>query len=207
MTTLKRGSRGEEVKTLQKKLNLIADGIFGPLTEEAVKDFQTKNNLGVDGIVGPKTWAALGEVGSPNPKSINKIIVHYTATPENEDYTVEQIRQMHLARGFADIGYHWYIDRQGRIWKGRDESKIGAHTLGQNANSIGICYCGGCPTRDTANWMNIGKDTRNESQKAALIKCIKDVKSRYPGASVHGHNEFANKPCPGFNAKDEYKNM
>lgn len=39
MTTLKKGSKGEEVKTLQSKLNLIADGIFGPITEEAVKAF------------------------------------------------------------------------------------------------------------------------------------------------------------------------
>lgn len=55
MTTLKRGSRGEEVKTLQGKLNLIADGIFGPITEEAVKAFQKANGLTADGIVGPKT--------------------------------------------------------------------------------------------------------------------------------------------------------
>ena len=45
MTTLKRGSRGSEVKTLQSKLNLLADGIFGPLTEEAVKEFQKTKGL------------------------------------------------------------------------------------------------------------------------------------------------------------------
>ena len=60
MATLKFGSRGEDVKTLQRLLNCEADGIFGKITEEAVKDFQKKNNLTVDGIVGTNTWNAIG---------------------------------------------------------------------------------------------------------------------------------------------------
>ena len=60
MVTLKRGSGGAEVKTLQTRLNLMADGIFGPLTEEAVKEFQKRKGLTADGVVGAKTWAALG---------------------------------------------------------------------------------------------------------------------------------------------------
>lgn len=66
MTTVKQGSNGSEVATLQAKLNelgnygLTVDGIFGLKTETAVKDFQKKNNLTVDGVVGQKTWTALG---------------------------------------------------------------------------------------------------------------------------------------------------
>ena len=56
---LKLGSRGNEVKVLQEKLNLKEDGIFGPLTEEAVKDFQRSNGLEVDGIVGANTLSQL----------------------------------------------------------------------------------------------------------------------------------------------------
>ena len=56
---LKLGSRGNDVKLLQEKLNLKVDGIFGPLTEEAVKDFQRSNGLKVDGIVGANTWNKL----------------------------------------------------------------------------------------------------------------------------------------------------
>lgn len=85
MTTLKKGSRGAEVKTLQQKLNLAADGIFGSLTEEAVKEFQKNNGLTVDGIVGQKTWEKLGV--SYNPRNIKEIIVHCSATPEGKDYT------------------------------------------------------------------------------------------------------------------------
>ena len=85
MTILKKGSKGAEVKTLQQKLNLMADGIFGPLTEEAVKEFQANNGLTVDGIVGQKTWDKLGV--SYNPRNIKEIIIHCSATPEGKDFT------------------------------------------------------------------------------------------------------------------------
>lgn len=194
------------MKLLQSKLNLIVDGIFGKLTDEAVRDFQKSKGLTVDGVVGAMTWDALGVI-SYNPRNIKEIIVHYTATPQGENFTVEQIRQMHLANGWSDIGYHWYIDLNGNIFKGRDENLVGAHTVGHNTISIGICYCGGCPPRSNKNWQNIGIDTRTPAQKAALINLIWELKRRYPYATVHGHNEFANKPCPGFNAREEYENL
>ena len=56
---LKEGSKGEEVKKLQSKLGLTADGVFGKNTSEAVKNYQTKNGLTPDGIVGPKTWETI----------------------------------------------------------------------------------------------------------------------------------------------------
>jgi len=60
---LKNGSKGDDVKKLQSKLGLTADGIFGPGTEKAVKDYQTKNGLTADGIVGEGTWNKMfGEV-------------------------------------------------------------------------------------------------------------------------------------------------
>lgn len=58
-SNLKRGSRGDNVKFLQEKLGITADGIFGPQTRSAVMAFQKKKGLAVDGIVGPNTWGAL----------------------------------------------------------------------------------------------------------------------------------------------------
>lgn len=207
MNTIKKGSRGTDVKILQTKLNLIADGIFGPLTEEAVKEFQRAKGLSADGIVGPKTWAAIGIMATSNPRNITEIIVHCTATPEGEDFSVAQIRAAHLARGFSDIGYHYLIGRDGTIYKGRDEAIAGAHCPGHNSNSIGICYVGGCPPRTVANWMNKWKDTRTDAQKSSLIKLLKELKAEYPKATIHGHNEFANKACPSFTVKTEYNGI
>ena len=56
---LKVGSRGEDVKKLQSKLGLSADGVFGPGTEAAVKKWQSSNGLTADGIVGEGTWGRM----------------------------------------------------------------------------------------------------------------------------------------------------
>lgn len=198
MRTLYKGCRGKDVITLQNKLNLIPDGIFGALTDDAVKAFQKQHNLTVDGIVGPKTWNVLNNVADINTRTINKIIIHCSATPEGKDYTVNQIKQWHLARNFSDIGYHYVIYRDGSIHKGRPESTVGAHTTGYNNNSIGICYIGGL-----ASDGKTPKDTRTDKQRQALIKLVHDLKKKYPKASVHGHNEFANKACPSFIVKND----
>ena len=80
MNTIKKGDRGEAVKTLQKILNLNVDGIFGPLTEESVKEFQKANKLTVDGVVGVNTWNRLlsscNSSISRNPRQIKELIVH-----------------------------------------------------------------------------------------------------------------------------------
>lgn len=56
---LKVGSKGEDVKKLQAKLGLGADGVFGPGTEKAVKKWQIDHDLAADGIVGDSTWAKM----------------------------------------------------------------------------------------------------------------------------------------------------
>ena len=69
---------------------------------------------------------------------------------------------------------------------------------GQNANSIGICYIGGLAADGKTP-----KDTRTNMQKLALKALIEEIKASYPVATVHGHNEFANKACPCFDVKKE----
>lgn len=210
MTTLKKGSRGEEVKALQRKLSVAADGIFGIVTEEAVKAFQKAHGLTVDGIVGAKTWAALG-VTTVNPRTIRKIIVHCTATPEGEDFTVEQLRAMHTlpkskgGKGWSDIGYHWVVYRDGSVHAGRSEKIAGAHAEGHNYDSIGVVYIGGCEPRSNPKWQNTAKDTRTPLQKAGLLNILHELLERYPGAQIYGHRDFTSaKACPSFDAKGEY---
>ena len=57
--TLRKGSKGDDVKKLQAALRVTVDGDFGPMTEAALKQFQTANHLVADGICGPMTWGAL----------------------------------------------------------------------------------------------------------------------------------------------------
>ena len=76
MNTLKKGSKGEEVKVLQKALNITVDGDFGTKTETAVKEFQKSKGLVADGIVGKKTWEALGITENTNSKSVDSSVLY-----------------------------------------------------------------------------------------------------------------------------------
>lgn len=129
-------------------------------------------------------------------RKINKIILHCAATPEGKDFTVADIDRWHRARKFNGIGYHFVIYRDGSVHPGRSLSVAGAHCTGQNANSIGVCYIGGCATDGKTP-----KDTRTPAQRTALATLVKDLLKQYPGATVHGHNEFAAKACPSFDVK------
>lgn len=131
-------------------------------------------------------------------RKITKIIVHCSATPEGRDYTVADIDRWHKQRGWKGIGYHYVIYRDGSIHAGRKIEEIGAHCTGQNANSIGICYIGGL-----ANDGKTPKDTRTPEQRTALRSLINELKAKFPGVTVHGHREFANKACPCFDVKTE----
>lgn len=131
-------------------------------------------------------------------RDIKEIIVHCSATPEDRNYTVEEIDRWHKNRGWSGIGYHYVIYLDGSIHKGRDIEKVGAHCTNHNKNSIGVCYIGGCD-KD----MN-PKDTRTQEQRDALIEILTRLKKRYPDAKIYGHRDFANKACPSFDATTEY---
>lgn len=193
---IRRGDRGVDVKILQDALHLIPDGIFGPLTQEAVETYQRENGLAVDGIAGLNTLTALGLVDGYHmakcSRRIDKVILHCLATPEGRDYSVAQVREWHVKdRGFADIGYHYLIHIDGTVEEGRPLDMIGAHCTGQNAHSIGVVYAGGVDKDDKP------KDTRTPAQRNAMRSLVDYLKRKY-GASVHCHNEFANKACPSF---------
>ena len=130
-------------------------------------------------------------------RRINRIIIHCSATPENREVTVSQITRWHRDRGFRTIGYHWVVYADGTIHPGRPESEMGAHCYGQNLHSIGICYVGGLDAKTLKP-----KDTRTVAQRMALRKLVKELQEKYPGATVHGHKEFAAKACPCFEIAD-----
>lgn len=131
-------------------------------------------------------------------RHINEIIIHCSATPEGRDYTVADIDRWHKARGWRGIGYHYVIYRDGSVHAGRPVEQIGAHCTGHNANSIGICYIGGVAADGKTP-----KDTRTPAQRIALRELVEELRAKYPGATVHGHREFASKACPSFDVQTE----
>lgn len=135
-------------------------------------------------------------------RKINQIIVHCSATPEGKNFHANDIDRWHKERGFDCIGYHYVIDLDGTIEKGRPIEKVGAHVKGHNSNSIGVCYIGGL-----ASDGKTPKDTRTVEQNTSLLHLLRELKSQFPAVTIHGHREFANKACPCFDAFTEYKSL
>ena len=131
-------------------------------------------------------------------RKITELIIHCSATPAGRNFTVQDLDRWHRARGFNSIGYHYLIYLDGTIHPGRPVEDIGAHCLGHNAHSIGVCYIGGLApeTFEPA-------DTRTPQQRQSLRELIVQLQLQYPGATVHGHNEFADKACPCFRVRTE----
>ncbi|WP_138469861.1 N-acetylmuramoyl-L-alanine amidase [Poseidonocella sp. HB161398] len=144
--------------------------------------------------------------------AVKFIVVHYSATWEDQKVTAADIERMHLARGFAKIGYHAFVRLSGVTEPGRDMTRPGfveqgAQVYGHNGHSIGICWAGGLKRGHT---INEGFDTRTPAQTASLIRWIDAQLERFGGDGmdpakgpvVVGHRDFADAAtqCPGFDA-------
>lgn len=138
-------------------------------------------------------------------RRINEIFIHCTATKPNwmEGHTADQkaaeIRRWHVeGNGWSDIGYHFVIDRNGDTVKGRPIEKSGAHVRGHNKHSIGISLVGGWGSSADDKF----KENFTDAQEKALDKLLHDLTTQFPHAKIRGHNEVANKACPGFWVKE-----
>ena len=136
--------------------------------------------------------------------SVSYIIIHCTATRETQDYTPEQLKHDHLARGFIDVGYHFYIRKDGTVTQHRRLNEVGAHCRPFNRCSIGVCYEGGLDA------IGKPKDTRTLKQRASLIALVLDLHRQFPNAVIQGHNEMPGatpKACPCFKPSKELSQL
>lgn len=119
-------------------------------------------------------------------RSITKHIIHCS---DSEAGDVNLIRQWHLERGFADVGYHFVVRRDGVIELGRQLNTIGAHCENHNHDSIGTCL--------------IGKADFTPAQFASLKALHTQLTSLYPGLLAYPHNAFnTHKTCPNFHIEE-----
>lgn len=129
---------------------------------------------------------------------IKNIVLHYSATYPDQDYGVADIRKMHLARRFNDVGFHYVIRRSGAVEKGRTDATVSAHVSGHNTGSLGIGGIGGI---ERATGPNVGVDNRTEAQKAATVKLVRELLAKHPGAQVVGHRDLGATHCPSFEVR------
>ena len=113
------------------------------------------------------------------------IVLHHAASSRA---TVVQINQWHIGNGWSGIGYHFYVRKNGEIYRGRPIWAVGAHAQGSNSNSIGICAEG-----------NFDAETMPQAQEKAIKELLEYLKALYPKAQVKGHREVCATGCPGKN--------
>ena len=138
-----------------------------------------------------------------NYRRIDLIVIHCSATRCDRPFPLEAVIACHRARGFATVGYHYYVTRDGTVHAGRPLYQEGAHATGYNRHSIGVCYEGGLAARGAP------ADTRTPAQKDTLLKLLRRLKKDYPHATITGHRDLfeVTKACPCFNASKEYANL
>jgi len=153
------------------------------------------------GVMGRSQWTSRGvaRAGDINPMNgVRRITVHHDGMPPvamrsvgDVGGRIEQIRQSHVSgRGWADIGYHYVVDQQGRVWEGRNIRFQGAHVKDQNENNLGILVLG-----------NFDRQQPTASQIQALDRFVAAQMQRYRInlRDVRTHQERAPTECPGRN--------
>lgn len=140
-------------------------------------------------------------------RKITLLVVHCSATTAAMDIGVDWLRKLHTTpkprgNGWADVGYHHVVRRDGRREVGRAEQRAGAHVIGHNANSIGICLVGGIKPGGAA------ETNFTDPQYDALEQLLRELKVRYPNARICGHRDLSpdrngdGKVTPGEWVKD-----
>ena len=129
--------------------------------------------------------------------SIKFLVLHCSASRCDQDYSVEQLRRDHKKRGFYDIGYHFYIRKDGTMTQHRKLLEVGAHARPYNRCSIGICYEGGLDEH--------GKpyNTMTAEQETRLVDLFRNLKILFPKAKIVGHRDLPGttpKECPCLDA-------
>lgn len=121
-------------------------------------------------------------------RNVSKVFIHCSATDNPSHDNAATIKKWHTEeRNFSDIGYHYYIRKNGLIEEGRNLEVVPAAQQGHNSGSIAIC-CGGLKTF-------------TDAQMESLVDLCEEIKEQLPWVTFHGHCEVSAKACPVFDYK------
>lgn len=114
------------------------------------------------------------------------LILHHAAATS---CTAEDVHLWHVGNGWAGIGYHYLVRKDGTIYRGRPEDTVGAHAYGANSHSIGVCFEGNYQV----------EQSMPAAQLAAGQALVADIKRRWGITKVIGHKDVAGSTtdCPG----------
>ena len=127
-------------------------------------------------------------------RAVSRVFLHCSASdsPAHDDVAV--MDKWHRERGFAEVGYHYFITKKGVLQIGRDIEKTPAAQQGHNTGTIAICLHG----LKAANFTAL--------QFTVLYLLCQKINAAYGGkVTFHGHKEVAAKDCPVFNYRHVLK--
>lgn len=146
-------------------------------------DEQKKGGEDMDIIQPNYKWA----YGATKRSKTTHCVFHHVGV--DGEFTAEQLHEFHRDwNGWMGIAYNYYVRKDGKIYRGRNEDWAGGHTFNYNSVSIGICFEG-----------NFEKEAMPEAQRKAGQALVADIKTRYPGIKFVGHRDLNATACPGKN--------
>ena len=120
------------------------------------------------------------------------VVIHHTGNPSDDDLSAAEIDVSHKARGWACIGYHYVVRKDGTVEQGRPHWTIGAHAYGHNSHTIGIHVCGNFEEAEPT-------DEQIESTAMLLANLCTDYGLPIDRDHIVGHRELMSTACPGRN--------
>lgn len=228
METLKKGSRGSDVKKLQELLGITADGIFGAGTAARVVEFQATHGLEADGIVGTKTWEALmetcadaqGTVAEPDitkmplqnnikrkDRRIKYIVIHYTAGRSSKPGNAAAGARGANKKG-KDASADFFVDDKEIVQANPDLKKYISWHVGDgdgkygitNTNSVGIEMCSTLADGTNVKEANHTGWSVSKAVLERTAELTRYLMKKYdvPKERVVRHYDASRKCCPGI---------
>ena len=152
-------------------------------------------------IIAREKWTSTGPSKNLiNPMNgVTRVTIHHEGAPKrpvffdderNTRLRLQNIQKYHMSRNWADVGYHYIIDRAGRIWEGRSVHYQGAHVKDHNEHNVGLMVLG-----------NFDLQSPSDAQLITLQNFVKALRNKYnvPLARVRTHQELMPTACPGKN--------
>ena len=226
---LEKNSKNFSASEIEEKVNTVdisQKNVLDAATEKAIgkkttQDYDlTKQELSWEGSDTPTNGNAytFDIVGSKeelitefreSPRDITEFVTHWSATYTNQNITAEDIHRWHLDREFSGCGYHYVIQRDGKLQRGRPLNLVGAHSkaYGHNKYSIGVCFVGGFNTPVGMKNANPNKlasaDSFTEEQWNTFAMFVESFYTVWPGGQAWGHNDTSDKGKidPGFDVQ------
>ena len=224
---LEKNSTTHNAAAIQEKVNAVDISQKNILDASTEKAIGTKSTPDYDLSSQEKSWQGTDTptngnaytfdlVGSKeelitefreSPRDITEFVTHWTATFQNQNIGAEDVHEWHRDRNFSGCGYHYVIQRDGKLQRGRPLNIVGAHSkaFGHNRYSIGVAFVGGfnCPSNTPNPERFLSSDSFTEEQWNTYAMFVESFYTVWPGGQAWGHNDTSDqgKIDPGFDVQ------